>query len=88
MSSSPEDKRPVFYYVLRDQRQDVRGVIRSFEHFGKDSMLGAFKIEEVTRAEVETLEAFGGVDTFDIDPEKRKRINRPVPSREWGTPKQ
>lgn len=66
MSSSPEDKRPVFYYLLRDQLGDVRGVIRSYEHYGADSMLGAYRIEETNEAQVETLEAFEVVDSFNI----------------------
>lgn len=65
MSSSPEPEMPVFYYLLRDQHGDVRGVVRSNKHY-TDTMLGAYKIEETNEAQVETLEAFDVVDSFDI----------------------
>ncbi len=70
MSPSPDDKRPLFYYLLRDQLGDVRAVIRSYEHYGEDSMLGAYRIEETNLAEIETLEAFEVVDSFQIPGER------------------
>jgi hypothetical protein len=57
---------PTFYYLLRDPTGDVRGVIRSYEHYGRNAMLGAYQIEETNQSQVETLEAFGLIDTFDI----------------------
>ena len=66
MAMSQSDKRPVFYYLLRDQHQDVRAVIRSYEHYNEGAMLGAYHIEETTKSQVETLEAFEIVDAFDI----------------------
>ena len=72
--SSSHDKCPLFYYLLRDQHGDVRAVVRSYQHYGKDAMLGAFRIEETTEAYVETLEEFKvDVDAFEIDKEERRR---------------
>lgn len=62
------DKRPLFYYILRDQHQDVCAVIRSHAHYNKGAMLGAYRIEETTKSQVETLEAFDVVDAFVIPP--------------------
>ena len=64
--SSSHDPRPIFYYLLRDQMGDVRGVIRTYKHYGPESMLGAYRIEETNLATVETLEAFEVVDSFQI----------------------
>ena len=64
-TSGPSE--PTFYYVLRDMQQDVVAVVTSRTEYSRVAHLGAYLLEPSSKAEVETLQEFDIVDTFDID---------------------
>lgn len=65
--SSTETSETKFYYWIRHPDGRVVGSHVSCEKYGKNSMLGAYKLEPTTKAELETLEMFGSVSLTDGD---------------------
>ena len=61
MSESPDC--PIFYYLIRDRKGDVRGVLRSRSWCDNQSW-GAYEFELTNKEMVETLEELGVVDSF------------------------